>query len=196
MRPLALMLAFTLVVSAQEAGKVIVPVVALEDQFERLNDLKSYRGSVVALIYGDKDSAAANQQLGELIHVRFHPTAKGKSPGEARRQPVIPVSGAPADAKHPEVVAIPVACVGKVPNLVARVIRNQIRKGSPEVPVWLDFEETMKSQFPFKPGVPNVVVIDAQGRYRFAAAGHPTTEGTNRLLGTIEALRKEALEGK
>ncbi|MFQ3592553.1 MAG: hypothetical protein SNJ82_05100 [Gemmataceae bacterium] len=196
MRPVLLLLSLAVFVVAQEAGKAVVPTVSLEDQFERLNDLKAYRGSVVALIYGDRESAQANQQLGELIHTRFHPTAKGKSPTEARRQPVIPVSGAAKDAKHPEVYAIPVACIGKVPNLVAKVIRNQIRKGSPEVPVWLDFGETMKSQFPFKPGVPNVVVIDAQGRYRFAAAGQPTTEGTERLLGIIEALRKEALDGK
>jgi len=196
MRPFLLLMLLVVCVAAQEAGQAVVPVVTLEDQFERLNDLKSYRGSVAVLIYGDKASAQANQQLGELIHTRFHPTAKGKPPGEARRQPVIPVQGAAKDAKHPEVVAIPVACIGKVPNLVAAVIRNQIRKSSPEVPVWLDFGETMKSQFPFKPGVPNVVVIDCQGRYRYAAAGQPTTEGTERLIGIIEALRKEALQGK
>jgi hypothetical protein len=196
MRPIVLLLTLAVFVSAQEAGKAVVPVVSLEDQFERANDLKNHRGSVIALIYGDNDSAQANQQLGEMIHTRFHPTAKGKAPGEARRQPVVPVTGAPKDAKHPDVLAIPVACIGKVPNLVARVIRNQIRKGSPEVPVWLDFGETMKSQFPFKPGVPNVVVIDTLGRYRFAAAGQPTAEGTERLMGIIEALRKEALDGK
>ena len=34
------------------------------------------------------------------------------------------------------------------------------------------------------------------GRYRYATSGLPTAEGTGRLLGVIEALRKEAVEGK
>ena len=131
-----------------------------------------------------------------LFGYGFHPDARGKTPTEARKAPVRPVAGAPADAKHPEVLAVPVACVGKVPNLVARFIKGQIKGGSPVVPVWIDFGDQMKSQFPFAAGVPNVVVLDVHGRYRYASSGLPTTEGTNRLLGVIEALRKEAVQGR
>src|SRR5205807_1291315 len=106
---------------------------------------------------------------------------------------VRPVDGAPAGARSPDVLAVPVACVGKVPELVRKIIRGQVKSGSPEVPVWLDFNDTMKALFPFKSGVPNVVVLDAQGRYRYSAAGTPTPEGTARLLGAIEALRREAV---
>ena len=98
--------------------------------------------------------------------------------------------------RSPDVLAIPVALIGKVPPLVKRVIRGQFKSGSPEVPVWLDFTDTMKTTFPFTAGVPNVVVLDGQGRYRYAAAGAPTQEGMSKLLGTIEALRKEASAGK
>jgi hypothetical protein len=44
--------------------------------------------------------------------------------------------------------------------------------------------------------VPNVVVLDALGRYRYAAAGTPTQEGTQRLVNVIEGLRREAVTGK
>lgn len=166
-----------------------VPDIVMEDQFEKVHDVKQHRGDVVVLIYGDRRSADANRALGELVHVHFHPGAQGRPPAEARQAPVRPVPGA---ARSPKVLAVPVACVGKVPALVRKVIRGQIRSGSPEVPVWLDFTDTMKTTFPFKPGVPNVAVLDAQGRYRYAAAGTPTAEGTTRLLGVIESLRREA----
>lgn len=173
-----------------------VPSLVMEDQFEQTHDVKSYRGSVLVLIYGDRTSAKTNQQLGEMIHVGFHPDAKGKAPAEARKAPVRPVSGAMPGTRHPEVMAIPVACVGKVPPLIGRVIKNSIRNGSPSVPVWLDFSEQMKTQFPFTAGVPNVVVLDVHGRYRYVASGVPTTESTTKLMGVVESLRKEAIEGK
>lgn len=182
-------------VAAQPAARVVVPEVVLEDQFERVNDVKKLRGDVVVLIYGDRASAERNKALGEAIHVHFHPTAKGQPPARAQQAPVRPVADAPAGARSPEVRTIAVACVGKVPALVARLIRSQIRSGSPDVAVWLDLDDAMKRQFPFKAGVPNLVVLDAQGRYRYAAAGTPTPDGQARLLATIESLRREAVTG-
>jgi ABC-2 type transport system permease protein len=175
---------------------VVIPVLAMEDQFEKPHDVRDHRGDVLVLIYGDRKSADANKALGELLHVTFHPTAKGLPPAQARKAPVQPLPGLPAGARSPDVLATPVACVGKVPALVGALIRSQMRTGSPDVPVWLDFADLMKAQFPFQPGVPNVVVLDAQGRYRYAAGGTPTKEGTQRLVDVIEALRKDAVTGK
>src|SRR5690606_29456859 len=137
-----------------------VPNIVLEDQFERSQDVRSYRGNVLVLIYGDRKSADANKKLGESIHVHFHPTSRGLPPAQARQAPVVPIPTVPGGGRSPDVLAIPVACIGKVPTLVQRIIRGQIRNGSPEVPVWLDFADLMKTQFAFKPGVPNVVVLD------------------------------------
>ncbi|MGL4552882.1 MAG: hypothetical protein ACRC33_17030, partial [Gemmataceae bacterium] len=175
MRTALLVFALAAALSAQDV-KPFVPELALEDQFDRTHDLKAYRGAVVVLIYGDRASAKTNQQIGEIIHVGFHPDAKGKPAAEARKAAVRPVSGAPADAKHPDVLAVPVAIVGKVPAFVGRMIKSQVKGGSPAVPVWLDFGEQMKAQFPFAAGVPNVVVLDVHGRYRYAASGLPTAE--------------------
>jgi hypothetical protein len=195
---LALMIGFTLPTLASARDPVpprppAVPVVEMEDQFERPHNVASHRGDVVVLIYGDRKSADANKALGELLHVHFHPSARGQAPAQARQAPVRPIADQPAGTRTPDVLAIPVACVGKVPALVRRMIRGQIKGGSPEVPVWLDFEDVMKGQFAFTAGVPNVVVLDAQGRFRYAAAGQPTPEGTKRLLDMIEGLRREAV---
>jgi hypothetical protein len=182
--------------SQQAAPQAVIPVIALEDQFEKLHDVREHRGDVVVLIYGDRKSADANKALGALLHVAFHPSAKGLPPAQARKAPVQPLPGLPAGARSPDVLAIPVACVGKVPALVRSIIRGQIRSGSPDVPVWLDFADLMKTTFNFQAGVPNVVVLDVLGRYRYAAAGTPTQEGTQRLVNVIEALRREAVAGK
>ena len=173
-----------------QTPRVVVPDVAMQDQFEKAHDVKHHRGSVVVLIYGDRASATANRALGEQLHVAFHPTAKGQPPAKARTAPVTPIAGS---ATSPDVLAVPVACIGKVPSLVRSIIRSQIKGGAPEVPVWLDFEDTMKTQFGFKAGVPNVVVLDTQGRYRYAAAGVPTREGMEKLVGAIEGYRREAV---
>ena len=175
-----------------QTPRVVVPDVRMEDQFEKAHDVRHHRGSVIVLIYGDRASANANRTLGEKLHVTFHPTAKGQSPAKASAAPVTPIAGA---AMSPDVLAVPVACVGKVPSLVRRIIRGQIKSGAPEVPVWLDFEDTMKTQFSFKAGVPNVVVLDTQGRYRYAAAGVPTREGMEKLMQAIEGYRREGVVG-
>jgi hypothetical protein len=167
--------------------------VVLEDQFEQRHDVAAHRGDIVVLIYGDRRSADLNKQWGELVHVHFHPSAKGQPPAQARQAPVRPVPGQPAGTRTPDVLAVPIACVGKVPALVRRIIRSQVRAASPDLPVWLDFEDVLKSQFPFTPGVPNVVVLDALGRFRYAAAGAPTAQGTPRLLEVIETMRREAV---
>jgi hypothetical protein len=179
--------------SAQETGRMVVPAVAMEDQFEKMHNVRQHRGDVVVLIYGDRDSAKTNSALGERLHVHFHPTAKGLPPAQARKAPVQPVPGAPSGTRSPDVLAIPVACIGPVPGLVRGFVRSQIKRGAPDVPVWLDFQDLMKAQFPFKPGVPNVVVLDTQGRYRYAAAGQPTPQGLERLLSVIEQLRREGI---
>jgi hypothetical protein len=173
-----------------------VPVVAMKDQFEKPHDVRWHRGDVVVLIYGDRRSADANKSLGALLHVAFHPTAKGLPPAQARQAPVVPIPGAPAGVRHPDVLVIPVACIGKVPALVRSLIRAQFRGASPDVPVWLDFDDRMKLDFGFEAGLPNVVVLDALGRYRYHATGTPTPESTTRLLEVLQALRREAMAKK
>jgi hypothetical protein len=177
-------------------GQAPAPVVvSMEDQFEHSRSTATLQGDVVVLLYGDRDGAEANKALGERLHVAFHPTAKGLSPAKARLAPVRPLPDQPAGAPGPDVHTVAVACVGPVGPVIRAVVRGSIRAASPDVPVWLDFDDQMKRQFPFTPGAANVVVLDAVGRPRYTASGPLTAEQFGRLTETIEGLRREAAAG-
>jgi len=133
-------------------GQAPAPVVvSMEDQFEHSRSTATLQGGVVVLLYGDRDGAVANQALGERLHVAFHPTARGLSPAKAWLAPVRPLPDLPVGAPGPEVYTVAVACVGKVGPVIRAVVRASIRGASPDVPVWLDFGDQMKNQFPFTP---------------------------------------------
>jgi hypothetical protein len=191
MRWLLAALALGLTMSAH--GQPTTPALTFEDQFERPVNVAAYRGEVVVLLYGDRKSAEANRALGERLHVAFHPAAQGQPPARARRAPVLPLPDQPTGTRAPDVLAVPVACIGKVPGVVRAVIRGQIRSASPDVPVWLDFQDAMRQQFGLAAGVPNLVVMDAAGRVRYRAAGPLTPEQFDRLAAFLQSLRREAV---
>lgn len=166
---------------------------SLPDQYDRVHDLAMYRGRVLVLIYGDKQSQAINQPLGEKLHVQFHPAARNLPPAQARMVPPTPVAGQPPGTTTPDVVVIPVACVGKVPAAVRTIVRNQIRRGSPDVPVWLDFEDTMQFSFGLTPGTSNAVVFDTLGRYRHRGSAVHEPAAYQQLVQIIEQCRVEAV---
>src|SRR5580704_16354148 len=110
--------------------QVAVPVISMPDQFSKAHDVRDHRGDVVVLIYGDRKSADANKALGALLHVAFHPTAKGLPPAQARKAPVQPVPGVAPGTRSPDVLTVPVACVGKVPAVVRAILCGQFRTAS------------------------------------------------------------------
>jgi len=165
---------------------------AMEDQFGKKADLADHRGEVVILVYGDRKGTDACRKLGERLHVVWHPTAAGQPPAKAHAAPVAALNGLPAGKKSPEVKVIPVACCGKVPAPVRAVIRSQIAKGSPDVPVWLDFTNAMKTDFTLTASEPNVAVFDAAGRLRLKINGTPDPPALDLLMKTVQELRLEA----
>jgi hypothetical protein len=184
--------ALTLGLAAFAHGQAPTPMLTFEDQFERLVSVAAHRGNVVVLLYGDRKSAEANRALGERLHVAFHPAALGLPPARARQAPVLLLPDQLAGTRAPDVLAVPVACIGKVPGVVRSVIRSQVRSASPDVPVWLDFQDTMRQQFGLAAGVPNLVVLDAAGRVRYRAAGPLSSEQFTQLLAFLQVLRREA----
>lgn len=164
----------------------------LEDQFDRKADLGAYRGSVVILVYGDRRGTDACKALGEQLHVCWHPDAKGQPAAKAQAAPVVGLDGLPPGKAAPDVKVIPVACCGKLPGPVRSIIRTQIAKGAPDVPVWLDFADTMKTNFGMTAGEPNVVVFDAAGRPRGKVNGTPDAATLDTLVRTVQGLRAEA----
>lgn len=165
----------------------------LEDQFDRKPSLADLRGSVAVLVYGDRKGTDACRSLGEKLHVHWHPAAQGQLPAAAQMAPVAGLPNLPAGQASPDVRVIPVACCGKVPGPVRSAIRSQVAKGAPEVPVWLDFGDTMKGMFGLAAGEPNVVVFDAAGRLRLKITGTPDRPALEKLVQTVEALRYEAV---
>ena len=164
----------------------------LEDQFERRQDLAAYRGEVVVLVYGDRQGTDACRELGEKLHVLFHPTAVGQPAVKARTAPVAPLAGVPEGGRSPDVVVVPVACASGVPGVVRDLIRSGVKKASPDVPVWLDFGGAMEKDFGLRAGEPNIAVFDAVGRLRFKVNGNPDQPTITRLLQVIQNLRAEA----
>jgi hypothetical protein len=187
---LALFGAPALAQAAKPTGKPVE--LTLEDQFGRKQELAGLRGEVVVLVYGDRKGTDACRDLGEKLHVLFHPTAAGQSPTKARGAPVVPLRGVPAGKRSPNVVVIPVAAAGSVPGVVKDLIRTQIKRASPEVPVWLDFSGVMAKDYGLRAGQPNVAVFDAAGRLRLKINGTPDEKAVGQLLQTIQNLRAEA----
>jgi hypothetical protein len=165
---------------------------SLDDQFERSHDMADHAGDVVVILYGDRQGMPANKEIGETIHAHYHPTAKGQPPGQARKAPVTPLPNLPEGKRSPDVKIIPVACFGNVPPVIRNVIRNQVKKNAAETTVWLDFEDKMKDQFGLTPGVPNMAIIDAQGRVRHRAAGDADAKSIKQMIEAIDLLRNEA----
>ena len=165
----------------------------LEDQFERTHDLTDYVGDIVVLLYGDRQGMPANKELGEKLYIHYHPQAKGQSPAQAARVPVTPLPDLPEGKRSPDVKIVPVTCFSKAGNVFKSVIRNQVKKNAPETAVWLDFDDKTKEQFGLTPGVPNLAIIDGQGRVRYRSAGELDAKGYSRLLEAIDLLRKETV---
>ena len=162
---------------------------AFKDQFDREHRVGDHAGEVLVLVYGDRRATEPCRRLGEALHVAFHPTAAALPRDRSHLAPVRPLDGSGGPA--PEVRVVPVACTGYVPDLVRPVVRDQIRKGCPVVPVWLDFDGGMASRFGLQEGLPHVVVFDGTGRVRLRAAGELDPGRLAAFVETVEGLRRE-----
>ena len=144
------------------------------------------------LVYGDRKGMDSCKELGAKLHVVFHPTAAGQTPELARKAPVVALEGLAAGMRSPDALVLPVAAAGNIPGVIKDLIRSQVKKASPEVPVWLDFTGVMEKQFGMRAGEPNIVVFDGTGRLRLKVNGAPDQATTDKLLQTVQNLRAEA----
>ena len=98
----------------------------------------------------------------------------------------------PAGARVPNVHAVAVACLPEIPRAVHPVVRSQIRKESAHVPVWIDFAGTMPRTFGMAPDVPNILLIDTEGRPQGVLSGEIDEARYQQLVAAIERLRQQA----
>ena len=165
----------------------------MEDQFENRCETAALRGDVVVLVYAGRRGAEAAVELGRRLHTHFHPSAETAAAGEWSNQPVIGLPGWPTGAPVPDVRVIPVACVPEVPRMLRGLARSQLRKGSPVLPVWLDFEDALRQGFGMIPDEPNVLLIDTAGVARGVVTGAPDQAKYAQLVAAIDDLRARAL---
>jgi len=144
------------------------------------------------LVYAERHGAEAALQLGRQLHLRFHPTADSASADAWSKQPVVGLAGWPAGLPVPDVQVIPVASLTEVPRALQAVARARMRKDSPHVPVWLDFEGTLKQMFGIIPGEPNVVVLDTAGRVHSVLSGKLDEQEYEQFVSLIDQVRLAA----
>lgn len=108
-------------------------------------------------------------------------------------QPVVGIAGWPPGMPVPDVKVIPIACVPEVPKALQPMVRRRLKRESPVVPVWLDFEDVMRPSFGMVADEPNVLVIDTRGSAQGVISGHLDELKFNEVVGLIDGLRKRAL---
>ncbi len=185
-------LVFAPLAPAQKADVPKPVELSFEDQFEQKRNLSDLRGKVVIVVYGDRSGIESSRELGEKLHVLFHPTAKGLTPEKAKLAPVAALAGVVEGKASPDVVIVPVACAGAVPGPIKALIRRGLKKDAAETPVWIDFGTVMAEKFTLKEGQPNVAVFDAGGILRMKLNGTPDKASYEKLLQTTQNLRAEA----
>jgi hypothetical protein len=166
--------------------------IAMEDQFKTRHETGTMRGDVVVLVYAERKGGEASQELGRRLHVHFHPTALTASAPEWSRQPVTGLPGWPASVRVPDVRVIAVASLPEIPKALQPVARAQLRKDSPFVPVWLDFDGRLEHAYGIVAGSPNIVVINTQGEVHAVLSGRVDELKMRELVATIDQLRLQA----
>jgi hypothetical protein len=166
--------------------------IAMEDQFKTRHETGTMRGDVVVLVYAERKGGEASQELGRRLHVHFHPTALTASAPEWSRQPVTGLPGWSASVRVPDVRVIAVASLPEIPKALQPVARAQLRKDSPFVPVWLDFDGRLEHAYGIVAGSPNIVVINTQGEVHAVLSGRVDELKMRELVATIDQLRLQA----
>ena len=173
-------------------GEVAPVSLVLEDQFQNRHETAQFRGHVVVLVYAERHGAEAAVELGRRLHLRFHPTAATAPPEQWSMQPVVAPAGWPAGIRPPDVHVVPVACVPGVPKPLHAVARSRLRKESPQLSVWLDFDDDLRRSFGMVENGPNTAIVDTAGIPRGVVPGTPDERKFEELVTFIDGLRLAA----
>ena len=163
--------------------------VVMEDQFQTPCETTKYLGDVVILVYAERHGAEDSLHLGRKLHLHFHPTADEVSSDAWSKQPVRGIVNWPTGAAIPDVRVIPVASLTEVPRALKPVARARMRKDSPVVPIWLDFDGTLKRMFGIIPGEPNVVVLNTAGQVHSVLAGNLDEQEFQQFVTRVDHIR-------
>ena len=186
--PLVLVLGF-LLGSLEGVHAEGVMNVVMEDQFQTPCETTKYLGDVVILVYAERRGAEESLLLGRKLHLHSHPTADEVSSDAWSKQPVRGIVNWPAGVALPDVRVIPVASLTEVPRALKPVARARMRKDSPVVPIWLDFDGTLKRMFGIIPGEPNIVVLNTAGQVHSVLSGKLNEHEFQQFVTRIDHIR-------
>ena len=185
-----LLLAFNLLPVTGSAEPPLRAVnIAMEDQFKTRHETGAMRGDVVVLVYAERKGGEAAHEVGRRLHVHYHPTAEQVPASEWSRQPVVGIPGMPPGVRPSDVRCIAVASLPEIPKALQPVARAQLRKESPHVPVWLDFDGRLEHLFGVATGKPNVVLINTVGEVHSVLSGTVDATRFREIVATIDGLR-------
>jgi hypothetical protein len=163
--------------------------VVMEDQFQNPCETTKYLGDVVILVYAERHGAEDSLLLGRKLHLHFHPTADEVSSDAWSKQPVRGIVNWPAGVALPDVRVIPVASLTEVPRALKPVARARMRKDSPVVPIWLDFDGALKRMFGIIPGEPNIVVLNTAGQVHSVLSGKLNEQEFQQFVTRVDHIR-------
>ena len=167
--------------------------IVMKDQFETTCETRAFLGDVVILVYAERHGAEKSLQLGRKLHLHFHPTADTVSSDAWSQQPVRGIMNWPSGVPVPDVRVIPVASLTEVPRALKPVARARIRKDSPLVPLWLDFEGSLERMFGIIPGEPNIVVLDTAGQVHSVFSGKLDDQEFQQFVTRVDQIRSASL---
>ena len=167
--------------------------IVMKDQFETTCETRAFLGDVVILVYAERHGAEKSLQLGRKLHLHFHPTADTVSSDAWSQQPVREILNWPSGVLVPDVRVIPVASLTEVPRALKPVARARIRKDSPLVPLWLDFEGALERMFGIIPGEPNIVVLDTAGQVHSVFSGKLDDQEFQQFVTRVDQIRSASL---
>ena len=167
--------------------------IVMEDQFQTTCETRAFLGDVVILVYAERHGADKSLQLGRKLHLHFHPTADTVSSDAWSQQPVREILNWPSGVPVPDVRVIPVASLTEVPRALKPVARARIRKDSPLVPLWLDFEGSLERMFGIIPGEPNIVVLDTAGQVHSVFSGKLDDQEFQQFVTRVDQIRSASL---
>jgi hypothetical protein len=167
--------------------------IVMEDQFQTTCETSAFLGDVVILVYAERHGAEKSLQLGRKLHLHFHPTADTVSSDAWSQQPVREILNWPSGVPVPDVRVIPVASLTEVPRALKPVARARIRKDSPLVPLWLDFEGSLERMFGIIPGEPNIVVLDTAGQVHSVFSGKLDDQEFQQFVTRVDQIRSASL---
>ncbi len=144
------------------------PDFVLKDQYDQEFKLSQRRGTVLLIIYGDREGSSLIDNWARAVREKY----------TQERVKIVPI----------------ISFEGVVPWLLRGYAKGKFRgttpQGQPKSAKLLDWDGALTRQYGSREKLANVYLIDAQGVLQYAAAGKGLTQETEPLRQAIERVLK------